>query len=139
MSNISTHELNVINKCINKIAKGRDVVAACIYGSRIAGYNRPNSDIDLLIVLQSYPYVVEYMYFKESGTKVSALAVDREALLRDAKSAFLGEFVVGRLLHIYKPIVNTDFFAMVECAYKRRVILEEVDDSYNVLAFSAQK
>ena len=128
MSNISTHELNVINKCINKIAKGRDVVAACIYGSRIAGYNRPNSDIDLLIVLQSYPYVVEYMYFKESGTKVSALAVDREALLRDAKSAFLGEFVVGRLLHIYKPIVNADFFAMVEFAYKRRVILEEVDD-----------
>jgi predicted nucleotidyltransferase len=61
------------------------VVATCIYGSRVAGYNRPDSDIDLLVVLQNYPYVVKYIYFSESGTKISALAVDREALLRDAK------------------------------------------------------
>src|SRR5919202_3424824 len=137
MSSISSYELKVIKKCISRVAKGREVVATCIYGSRIAGYNRPDSDIDLLVVLQSYPYVVEYMYFKESGTKVSALAVDCEALLRDAKSAFLGEFAVGRLLHIYKPIINPEFFAAVERIYKRRVILEEVNniiESTGVLA-----
>jgi tRNA A-37 threonylcarbamoyl transferase component Bud32/predicted nucleotidyltransferase len=128
MSSISPHELKVIKKCISKVAKGREVVATCIYGSRVAGYNRPDSDIDLLVVLQNYPYVVKYIYFSESSTKVSALAVDRKALLRDAKSAFLGEFVVGRLLHIYQPIVNTEFFAMIERTYKRRVILEEVHD-----------
>src|SRR5919109_2055744 len=126
MSSISPHELKVIKKCISKVAKGRAVVATCIYGSRVAGYNRPDSDIDLLVVLQNYPYVVKYIYFSESNTKVSALAVDREALLRDAKSAFLGEFVVGRLLHIYEPVVNAEFFAMIERTYKRRVILEEV-------------
>jgi tRNA A-37 threonylcarbamoyl transferase component Bud32/predicted nucleotidyltransferase len=128
MSSISPHELKVIKKCISKVAKGRAVVATCIYGSRVAGYNRPDSDIDLLVVLQNYPYVVKYIYFSESGTKISALAVDREALLRDAKNAFLGEFVVGRLLHIYEPIINADFFAMIERAYKRRVILDEVHD-----------
>jgi tRNA A-37 threonylcarbamoyl transferase component Bud32/predicted nucleotidyltransferase len=128
MSSISPHELKVIKKCISKVAKGREVVATCIYGSRVAGYNRPDSDIDLLVVLQNYPYVVKYIYFSESSTKVSALAVDRKALLRDAKSAFLGEFVVGRLLHIYQPIVNAEFFAMIERTYKRRVILEEVHD-----------
>jgi tRNA A-37 threonylcarbamoyl transferase component Bud32/predicted nucleotidyltransferase len=128
MSSISPHELKVIKKCISKVAKGREVVATCIYGSRVAGYNRPDSDIDLLVVLQNYPYVVKYIYFSESNTKVSALAVDREALLRDAKSAFLGEFVVGRLLHIYEPIVNAEFFTMIERSYKRRVILEEVRD-----------
>src|SRR5919109_2855695 len=128
MSSISPHELKVIKKCICKVAKGREVVATCIYGSRVAGYNRPDSDIDVLVVLQNYPYVVKYIYFSESSTKVSALAVDREALLRDAKSAFLGEFVVGRLLHIYEPIVNSEFFAMIERTYKRRVILEEVHD-----------
>ncbi len=128
MSSISLQELKVIRKCICKVTKGRRMIAACIYGSRVAGYNRPDSDIDLLIVLENYPYVVKYTYFRESGTKVSALAVDREALLRDAHAAFLGEFVVGRLLHIYEPIANAKFLAMIEQTYKRRVILEEVRD-----------
>jgi tRNA A-37 threonylcarbamoyl transferase component Bud32/predicted nucleotidyltransferase len=130
MSSIITlQELEIIRKSICKVTKGhRRLVAACIYGSKVAGYSRPDSDIDLLVVLENYPYVVKYMYFRESSTKVSVLAVDREALLRDAQSAFLGEFVVGRLLHIYKPIVNAEFLAMIEQTYKRRVILEEVSD-----------
>src|SRR5215208_3392595 len=128
MSSISPNELKVITKCISKVAKGRKIIATCIYGSRVAGYNRPDSDIDVLVVLENYPYVVKYSYFRESSTKVSALAVDREALLRDAQRAFLGEFVVGRLLHVYEPIANAEFLAMIEQTYKRRVILEEVRD-----------
>ncbi len=128
MSDISRHELNIIKQCIKKTAKGHEVVATCIYGSRIAGYNRADSDIDLLIVLQGYPYLLKYVYFNQSGTKVSALAVDREALFRDANSAFLGEFAVGRLLHIYKPIINAEFLATIERIYKRRVILEEINN-----------
>ena len=129
MSSISLQELEILRKCIGKVTKGRRrLIAACIYGSRVAGYGRPDSDIDLLVVLEDYPYVVKYMYFRESSTKVSVLAVDRGALLRDAQSAFLGEFVVGRLLHIYKPIANAEFLAMIEQTYKRRVILEEVRD-----------
>jgi len=128
MSNISPRQLQVIQNCISNVAKDRKAVAACIYGSRVAGYNRPDSDIDLLIVLENYPYVIKYVYYHKSDVKVSALAVDREALLRDAKSAFLGEFVVGRLLHIYEPIANAEFLAMIENTYKRRVILEEVRD-----------
>jgi tRNA A-37 threonylcarbamoyl transferase component Bud32/predicted nucleotidyltransferase len=128
MSNVSPQQFQVIQRCITKVAKHRTMVAACIYGSRVAGYNRPDSDIDLLIVLENYPYMVKYAYFRESDAKVSALAVDREALLRDAQSAFLGEFVVGRLLHIYEPIANAQFLTMIENIYKRRVILEEVRD-----------
>ncbi|HVD20513.1 MAG TPA: nucleotidyltransferase domain-containing protein [Nitrososphaera sp.] len=128
MSSISPQELEVIKKCISKVAKGRKIIATCIYGSRVAGYNRPDSDIDVLVVLENYPYVVKYSYFRESSTKVSALAVDRKALLRDAQRAFLGEFVVGRLLHVYEPIANAEFLSMIEQTYKRRVILEEVRD-----------
>lgn len=131
MSSVSPQELEVIKKFIVKVAKGRAVVATCIYGSRVAGYARPDSDIDLLVVLENYPYVLKYVYFSEAGVKLSALAVDRRALERDAKSAFLGEFVVGRLLHIYEPVTNPEFFAAVERAYKRRVILEEVQDIVN--------
>lgn len=131
MSSVSPQELEDIKKCIVRVAKGRTVIAACMYGSRAAGYARPDSDVDLLIALENYPYVVKYVYLNESGLKVSALVVDRSALERDAKGAVLGEFVVGRLLHVYEPIVNAEFFAAIERIYKRRVVLEEVHDIVN--------
>ena len=137
MSSISPQELEIIKKCIVRAATSRAVAAVCLYGSRVAGYSRPDSDIDILIVLDSYPYAVKYVYLTESDLKVSALVVDKKALERDARGAFLGEFVVGRLLHVYEPIVNSEFFARVERAYKRRVILEEMQDivsSTNVLS-----
>jgi tRNA A-37 threonylcarbamoyl transferase component Bud32/predicted nucleotidyltransferase len=131
MSSVSPQEFELIKKCSSSVAKGRHIVATCLYGSRVAGYARPDSDIDLLVVLESYRYLVKYTYFHEKGMKVSVLSVDRNALERDAKSAFLGEFVVGRLLHIYEPIANAEFLAKIERVYKRRVILEEVQDVVN--------
>jgi tRNA A-37 threonylcarbamoyl transferase component Bud32/predicted nucleotidyltransferase len=128
MSSISPQELEVIKKCIVRVAKDRAVVAACMYGSKAAGYARPDSDIDLLVVLENYPYLVKYVYLRESAMEVSALIVDHKALQRDAQSAFLGEFVAGRLLHVYKPVAGAEVLASVERVYKRRIILEEVRD-----------
>ena len=137
MSSVSPQELEVIKKCIAKVAKGRAVVAACLYGSRAAGYARPDSDLDLLVVLEKYPHLVKYVYLRESAKEVSALIVDRMALERDASGAFLGEFVVGRLLHVYIPVAGAEVLAKVERVYKRRIILEEVQsivDFANVLS-----
>jgi tRNA A-37 threonylcarbamoyl transferase component Bud32/predicted nucleotidyltransferase len=131
MSSISPQELEAIKKCIVRVAKDRAVVAACLYGSRAAGYARPDSDIDLLVVLENYSHLVKYVYLRESAMEVSALIVDRRALERDAKSAFLGEFVAGRLLHVYKPVAGAEFLASVERIYKRRIILEEVQGIVN--------
>ncbi|MEO9362672.1 MAG: nucleotidyltransferase domain-containing protein, partial [Nitrososphaera sp.] len=127
-SSVSPAELQALQKCIDKVAKGRKVAAACIYGSKAAGYARPDSDIDVIVVLENYPYRVKYAYMKESGVDVSALVVNKKSLERDAKSARMGEFVAGRLLHVYEPIINPEFFAEVERAYKRRVILEELQE-----------
>src|ERR1044072_5010583 len=137
MSSVSPQDREVIKKCIIRVAKGRTVAGVCLYGSKVAGYSRPDSDIVILIALENYPCAVKYVYLSESGMKRSALVVDRKALERDAKSAFLGEFVIGRLLHVYEPIANAEFFAQVERVYKRRVILEEMQDivgSTNVLS-----
>lgn len=131
MSSISPQELEVIRKCVVKVSKGRAVAAACLYGSRAAGYARPESDVDLLIVLENYPHLVKYVYLRESAMEVSALIVDRKALERDAKSALLGEFVAGRLLHVYMPVAGAEFLTSVERVYKRRIILEEVRDIVN--------
>ncbi|HVX02849.1 MAG TPA: nucleotidyltransferase domain-containing protein [Nitrososphaera sp.] len=127
-SSVSPAELEALQKCIDKIARGHKVAAACIYGSRVAGYARPDSDIDVIVVLENYPYMVKYAYMKESGIDVSALVVDKKSLERDAKGAYMGEFVAGRLLHVYEPMLNPEFFAEVEKTYKRRVILEELQE-----------
>ena len=137
MSSYSTEQLKIIGNCVNNIAKNNRIVGVCIYGSKVAGYSRPNSDFDIIVVLENYSFVVKYVYLKESNIEISALIVDRESLEKDARTAFLGEFVIGRLLHIYDAIVNPEFFKRVETIYKKRVILEEIFDivrSANILS-----
>ncbi|MGH9991692.1 MAG: nucleotidyltransferase domain-containing protein [Nitrososphaera sp.] len=126
MSSVSGKELEAIRRCLDKVAKGRRVAAACIYGSRVAGYARPDSDIDVLVVLEQYPHAIKYSYMREGGIDISALLVGRKPLEGDALSASLGEFAVGRLLHVYEPILNAELLESIERAYKRRVILEEL-------------
>lgn len=126
MSSISREQLNTIKVCVDKIAKSHRVVGICLYGSKAAGYARPNSDFDIIIVLEDYAYTVKYVYLRETDVQISALVVDRQAFEKDACSGFLGEFVAGRLLHIYEPITNPGLFRSLEVAYKRRVILDEI-------------
>lgn len=126
MASLTAQERAILDRCVERAARGRPVVAACVYGSRAAGYARPDSDIDLLVVLEGYRYKVKYDYMTESGAKVSALVVDRGALEKDAAQASMGEFVAGRLLHVYEPLLNAEFFDRVERACKRRVVLEEM-------------
>ncbi len=136
MFSLSTKELESVKKCIAKVAKNRKVAAACIYGSKAAGYARADSDIDLLLVLESYPYAIKYVYLQEDGIEVSVLVISKKALEADARNAALGEFAVGRLLHIYEPIINAQLLHSIERTYKRRVILEELQnvvDSMSVL------
>ncbi|MGI0019382.1 MAG: nucleotidyltransferase domain-containing protein [Nitrososphaera sp.] len=128
MASLAPEELAIVDRCIARIAKGRAVAAACVYGSKAAGYARPDSDIDLLVVLDDYRYKVKYAYVKESGVHVSALVVDKGALEKDASRGYLGEFVAGRLLHVYRPVVNAAFLEGVERACKRRIILEELHE-----------
>jgi tRNA A-37 threonylcarbamoyl transferase component Bud32/predicted nucleotidyltransferase len=137
MSNISSEHLKIIDSCVNKIAKNNEIVGVCLYGSKVAGYSRANSDFDIIVVLENYSFIVKYVYLKESKIEVSALLVDRQSLEKDARTAFLGEFVVGRLLHIYDAILNPDLFKRIETIYKKRVIIEEIFDivrSNNILS-----
>src|SRR5919202_4313183 len=126
MTSISVDDLRIIGDCVNKIVKNNRIVGVCVYGSKVAGYSRPNSDFDIIVVLENYSSVIKYVYAKESKIQISALLVDRQSLEKDARTGFLGEFVVGRLLHIYDAILNPDFFKHVEIIYKKRVIIEEI-------------
>jgi tRNA A-37 threonylcarbamoyl transferase component Bud32/predicted nucleotidyltransferase len=126
MSSVSADNLSIINNCLNKITRHYSLIGACLYGSKVAGYSKPGSDFDIIIVLDKYPHIVKYVYMKQSKIRISALVVDRRSLERDASSAFLGEFVIGRLLHVYEPLFNDKLFILLETLYKKRVIIEEV-------------
>lgn len=107
-----------------ELGKGRPF-ALCAYGSKVAGYARPDSDYDLILVLDGFREVIRYKYVNEP-VRASAILVDKRVMEADAKSARLGEFVSGRLLNVYEPLINREFFKKVEVDYKTRVVEEEV-------------
>jgi len=112
------------------------ISALAAYGSKVAGYARADSDYDLLVVSKRFSAGVRYKYV-DSPTEVSALIVDEHMLNQDAASSFLGEFVVGRLLNVYEPIINGDLFRSVELEYKKRVLTEaliELSSDYGEFA-----
>jgi len=109
------------------LAGDHAIDSCCAYGSKIAGYARPDSDYDLLLVLKNYDHIIRYTY-AHNNLDVSVLIVDSKSLIKDAEKASLGEFVVGRLLHTYEPLVNAEYLEDVETKYKKRVILEEAKE-----------
>ncbi|MGC8911737.1 MAG: nucleotidyltransferase domain-containing protein [Nitrososphaeria archaeon] len=102
---------------------GENVVAVCVYGSHVAGYARPDSDYDVIAVLKRYTAKIGYKYVREP-LLCSILAVEKGILYDDARKSWLGEFVAGRFLNVYEPLLGKEFLEEVEIEYKKRVILE---------------
>ena len=127
-TSLSKEESNAIIKYLEILSKHRKVIGACLYGSKVAGYGGPDSDIDIIVVLRDYRHTVKYSYLRSEEVKISALIVDFLALQKDAEAGLLGEFVVGRLLHTYDVLINRALFKSIELIYKRRIILEELFD-----------
>jgi tRNA A-37 threonylcarbamoyl transferase component Bud32 len=99
------------------------IAGLAAYGSKVAGYARPDSDYDLIVVSKRFREGIRYRYV-EKPVAASALIVDEQLLEQDAQSSYLGEFVVGRLLNVYEPIANPKLFMTVELDYKKRVLVE---------------
>ena len=115
-----------IIRIINKVVKGLDIEAICMYGSRIAGYANEKSDYDIIVVINNYKNKVRYKYIFDK-IEISAIFVDKDSIIRDAKEGNLGEFVIGRLLNPYEVLMNPEFSYKVEIEYKKRIILEQID------------
>lgn len=120
---LTEEEHKALNTLTGELVEPSKISGICAYGSKVAGYARPDSDYDLIVVCKRFREGVRYRYV-DSPVPASALIVDEDMLVQDAHSSYLGEFVVGRLLNIYEPLSNPDLFNSVEVAYKRRVIVE---------------
>jgi tRNA A-37 threonylcarbamoyl transferase component Bud32/predicted nucleotidyltransferase len=101
------------------------VVAVAAYGSKVAGYSRPDSDYDIIVVARKFKGRIRYQYVK-TPVMASALVVDEGLLEGDAVRASLGEFVSGRLLNVYEPLLNGELLDKAEVGFKKRVLAEEI-------------
>lgn len=120
---LTKEERTILSDVAASVVSPSKISALCAYGSKVAGYARPDSDYDLIVVARNFREGVRYKYI-EMPVAASALVVDEGLLDQDARASSLGEFVVGRFLNIYEPIANAELFRRVEHEYKRRVIVE---------------
>ncbi|MFQ5970451.1 MAG: hypothetical protein ACE5J2_08160 [Nitrososphaerales archaeon] len=134
---LNQQERDELLKFAKKLAGDHSIDSCCAYGSKIAGYARPDSDYDLLLILKNYSHIIKYKY-ASNNLDVSTLIVDSNSLVKDAEKAYLGEFVIGRLLHAYEPLANADYLADVEKRYKKRVILEELKELVTTTSLSSE-
>jgi tRNA A-37 threonylcarbamoyl transferase component Bud32 len=121
---LSDKERDDIKKAAESVAGGR-IFALAAYGSKVAGYSREDSDYDAILLLNGYSEGIRYRYVK-NPVPVSFVLVDSSYFIHDAKSSYLGEFVAGRLLNVYEPIINESVFREAEIEFKRRVIVESL-------------
>jgi len=112
----------------NEIAQSCTVTATCLYGSRVGGYAREDSDYDCLLILENYRDAVRYHYRKLDSINAALLAVDKELFELDVDKGGLGDFVAGRLMSPYLPIKNSGYLEAAELKVKRRVVEEELKD-----------
>jgi tRNA A-37 threonylcarbamoyl transferase component Bud32/predicted nucleotidyltransferase len=123
-------ELQKLKVIVERVANGRRVIAAMVYGSRVSGYARPDSDYDLLVVVDKLRPRAKYVYGNYEEIYYSVLLVDEKAFRKDCSSAALGEFVSGRLLNRYQPITGETFLNENEAVLKRRVVVEGLQELF---------
>ncbi len=124
---LSETEKSKIQDTIWSIVQKKVVRAICAYGSQVAGYARNDSDYDVILVLSPFSQRIKYYYLK-GETECSALVVDTRSFENDCLKSSLGEFVSGRLLNPYEAIIGNEYLFENECAYKQKVLLEELAD-----------
>ena len=112
----------------NEIAQSCNITASCLYGSRIGGYGREDSDYDCLLILENYRDAVRYHYRRLDSVNAALLAVDKELFELDVEKGGLGDFVAGRLMSPYLPIKNSEYLEAAELQVKKRVVMEETED-----------
>ena len=111
------------------LVKKDEITSLCAYGSRVAGYAGEDSDYDVIIVTKNPKDVKStegITKAHEKEPKSPPVIVDETTLLNEAKHPTAGEFVVGRLLNIYEPIVGAEFLRNVDFEYKKRTLAQEL-------------
>ena len=75
--------------CLPELKKEYHVESLEIFGSRLRGDNRPESDIYILVSFSSTPSLLEFVRLKNHLSEILGLEVD--LVMRDALKPYIGE------------------------------------------------
>lgn len=109
-----------------RLCQSNQISALCLYGSRQCGYSREDSDYDVLAILENYDNGVRYQYEPFRNVYLALLKVDRELFELDVSKSVLGEFVAGRLLSPYLPLIEGEYLSNMEVLLKQKIVEEEL-------------
>jgi len=115
-------------KLCKEVAMDREPVCASMYGSRVCGYAREDSDYDILLVLDEYADGVRYHLGRLRDRWAAVLVADRDLFELDIQKGVLGDFVAERVMAPYLPLVGSAYLEEMEISAKRRVAKEEIED-----------
>lgn len=122
------NEGDALRHLCREIAEDSRIVAICLYGSRAGGYARPDSDFDVVLVLERFSEGVSFHRREIGQVYAAVLVVDRELFELDMKKGYLGEFICARLLSPYIALENSGFLKEMEIQAKKRIVQEELRD-----------
>ena len=114
---------NVLSLCTH-VAGSSQIVAACFYGSWVCGYADEKSDVNVLLILDGFPLLLNTYCKSTDEVNALILAVDRRAFERDVEQGWLGEFVAEKLAVPYEPLINGEYLQRQEVKMKRRIVSE---------------
>jgi tRNA A-37 threonylcarbamoyl transferase component Bud32 len=118
---------NVLELCMN-IAGSRKIIAACIYGPWVCGYADEKTDINVLLILDSFTLRINTYFETVEDVNVSVLTVNRSDFERDVNKSWLGEFFAEKLTIPYNPLKNGDYLQLHEVKLKKRIVLELLEN-----------
>lgn len=121
-------EYSEFSALCQQIAGKEEIEAICMYGSRVGGYARKDSDYDVLLILTHFKNGVRYFYRTIEDKQYAILTVDKKAIEMDVETGNFGDFIAGRLISPYKPILNSEYFEDLEVKVKKRFAEEELQD-----------
>lgn len=118
----------VIRDACARVAGDAAIEALCLYGSRVSGYAREDSDYDVLLILAEYAPGVKYVYETVERRQLAILIVEQQALELDAETGSFGDFIAGRLMGPYTPLQNAAYLEAIEVTVKTRFAAEDLED-----------
>jgi len=118
---------NVLELCMN-IAGSRQIIAACIYGPWVCGYADQKTDINVLLILDSFTLRINTYFETVDDVNVSVLTVNRSDFERDVNKSWLGEFFAEKVAVPYEPLKNGDYLRLHEVKLKKRTVMELLEN-----------
>ncbi|UCD26808.1 MAG: hypothetical protein JSV75_01415 [Candidatus Bathyarchaeota archaeon] len=129
MSHLLSENLkeSVFGLC-KQVAGSRRIVAACFYGSFVCGYADKESNVNVLLILDTSSLHLSNYFGSTDGVVASILKVSRGTFERDVEQGWLGEFVAEKLLVPFEPLINGKYLRLQEVKIKKRIVSELLEN-----------